>query len=101
MVDNGTLQQLKRRRDLLRARDQSRKDFRKIQIERSKLKKEIRELRNPSTTAFKKNLKKGIIIGGRSTLNYLDNLTRPVPVRRGQQKKPVRKAPTKKKRRKR
>ncbi len=78
-----TLAQLQSQRDSLRERN-------RIVGESKKLEREIRDLKNPKSVAFRKNLKSGLIKGGRATLKYLDDLTRPVPMRR---------APTKKKKR--
>jgi|TARA_Y100000310_G_scaffold97876_1_gene95547 hypothetical protein len=46
-------------------------------IKRESLEKELRELKNPGTTAFKKNLRRGLITGGKKTLRFLDEITRP------------------------
>ncbi len=92
----ATLQELKRRRDILRARDEARREMKKIGEDRKRLQREIRDLKNPTTTAFKRMLRKGIMAGGRGTLKLLDDLTKPTILR-----KPVRKKPVKRKIRKR
>ncbi len=81
------LTKLKRERDKLKAKLASQKDFAKIQRERKELMKEIAALKNPRSTAFRKNVKRGLIKGGRSTLKYLDDITRPVPMRKRRRKK--------------
>lgn len=86
-----TLKQLKRQRDMFRARRESQKEIAKIGRERKDLQREIKALKNPKSASFKKNLKRGLRIGAKSTLRLFDDLTRPVPNRR----------PVKKKRRKR
>ena len=98
----ATLEELKRRRDVLQARDQSRREIKKIGEDRKKLQREIKDLKNPRTTAFKKMLSKGVMAGGRGTLKLLDDLTRPTPVRRKSPKKRKsikRKSPKKRRRR--
>ncbi len=101
----ATLEELKRRRDVLQARDQSRREIKKIGEDRKRLQREIKDLKNPRTTAFKKMLSKGVMAGGRGTLKLLDDLTRPTPVRRkttkrkSPKKSPKRKSPKKRRRR--
>lgn len=92
----ATNEQLEREVRRLRAIKESKQDFMKLQRERNNLRKEIKSLRNPNTHMFKKNLKIGLIRGGKETLKFLDNITRPVPVKR----KPMKKK-TKQKRRRR
>ena len=82
-----TIAQLKRERDKLKAKLASqKKDFPKLQRERNQLMQEIKALKNPKSTTFKKFLKKSLIKGGRVTLKYLDDITRPVPQRKRKKK---------------
>ncbi len=97
----ATLEQLKRRRSILKARDEARRDMKKIGLERKKLKKEITELKNPRTTAFRKNLKHGLVHGGKGTLQFLDYITRPVPIKKRTSVKRSIKSYAKRRRRKR
>jgi len=81
-----TLQELQKQRDLLRRKRQteleSKRDMLRIQREREELKREIRDLKNPRTSAFKRNLGRGIRTGGRATLRFLDRITEPTPAQR-------------------
>jgi len=87
----ATLEELRRRKAQLLAKEQIRRDFMNIQRERDMLKKEIKELKNPRTERFKRNLSKGLSIGGRATFRFLDNITRPAPIRRPMKKSVKRK----------
>ena len=82
-----TLAQLQAQRNALVAKASALKKVEMVSQENKKLQKEIRELKNPGTTAFKKNIKSGMIKGGRATLRYLDDITRPVPMRRLKKRK--------------
>jgi len=89
-----TIAQLKRRRKAielknkaLRERNAARRALFNAQKDKEDLRQEIKTLKNPRTVAFKKNLKRGITTGGRTTLKFLDDLTRPVPVRKRTVKK--------------
>lgn len=84
-----TLQELKRERARLEIVRKSKIEMAKIQAERKKLKKEIEDLKNPKTKAFKTNVKKGLFMGGRGlgymsakAFNILEKATRPEPRRR-------------------
>ena len=82
-----TLQQLRREKAKLQAKLSSQRDYVKIQSERNALKKEIKAMKNPGSTRFKKFLRKNLISAGRSTLKIIDDTTRPVPMRRKPMKK--------------
>lgn len=56
---------------------------------------EIKALKNPRTVAFKRNLRRGLTTGGKGILDYLDKVTRPVPVKRA----PVRRKSVKRRKR--
>lgn len=87
-----TLEELKRENAKLRARESSRQDMRRIQRERQQLVEENKDLRNPRSTAFKKNLGRAIRRGGSATLRFIDKQTRPIPIA------PTKTKPRKKKR---
>ena len=93
----ATLEELKRRKDVLQARAEARREMEQVARDRKKLQKEIKDLRNPRTTAFRKMLKKGVMAGGRGTLKLLDDLTRPTILRKPAKRKPVKRKPTKRK----
>ena len=56
-----TIKQLKKQKAVLQAREEARK-------ERVRLMQEIKALRNPRTVAFKQNLKRGLVTGGRGCI---------------------------------
>ncbi len=102
----ATLQELQRRRDVLQARAESKREIEQVGRERKKLQEEIKALKNPRTAAFKKNLRKGLILGGRGALKFLDEITRPTVIKRKPAKRKVvrrktikRKSPKKRRRR--
>ena len=88
----ATLKEMRKQRNIL-------KDKFRIEQERNRLQKEIKALKNPKTAIFKKNLKKGLIYGGRKTLKFLDDITKPTILRQPVRKKPVRRKSPKKRRR--
>ncbi len=77
----ATLEELKKQRRSLQIRRDHEKAISQIQREKQQLTKEIKELRNPATQTFKRNVGRGLVTGGRATLRWLDRVTRPVPVR--------------------
>ena len=87
----ATLKELRRIKSQLLAKEQSRMELMKIQRERDMLKKQIKELQNPNTERFKRNLSRGLLKGGRATFRFLDNITRPAPIRRPMKKSVKRK----------
>lgn len=96
----ATLQELERRRDVLRAKAEAKREIKQAGRDRKKLQKEIKDLKNPRTTIFKKNLKKGLIFGGKKTLQFLDDITKPTVIRKPvKRKSPKRKSPKKRRRR--
>lgn len=56
----ATIEQLKREVQMLRAKQSNLEDLRKIQKERVMLQREIKQLKNPRSIAFKKTLNEGI-----------------------------------------
>lgn len=62
----NTLEELKRENQRLKNRVQS-----------QRLMQENMELRNPKTTAFKKNILRGLKSGGKVTMGFLDSITKP------------------------
>lgn len=54
---------------------------------RMELEQELKSLKNPHSQAFKSNLQRGLLFGGRKTLQFLDKITRPEPVRRSPSRK--------------
>jgi len=83
----ATTEQLKREIERLKNRQQSKADIKKIGRERKALVQEIVDLRNPKTTVFKKNLAKGVRVGGRGLLKFLDNITEPAPIQKRKKKR--------------
>ena len=79
----------------LRQRNAAKRFLFEAQRERERLRQEIKTLRNPRTVVFKQNLKRGLITGGKGVLDYLDKVTRPVPVKRA----PIRRKPVKRRKR--
>ena len=77
-----TLEELQRQKRRLQIKREHQGAISRIQREKQQLKKEIKELKNPATQAFKRNVSRGLRTGGRATLNWLDRATRPVPVRK-------------------
>ena len=61
-----------RKSRVIRTKQESGSDLRRIQEERKRLESEIKSLRNPRSAAFKKNLKKGLMKGGRGLMNFLE-----------------------------
>jgi len=60
-----------RKEKILKARRESAKEIRLTGEKRKMLEKEIKELKNPQSQAFKKNLKSGLIKGGKGIFNFL------------------------------
>jgi|TARA_Y100000310_G_scaffold312242_1_gene359355 hypothetical protein len=92
----ASLEQLRREKQKLLNQAQARREIAQIGRERNQLKKEVRDLRNPKTAVFKRNLSSGLRAGGRATFRFLDRITEPAPVRR----RTIKKSPIRRKRRK-
>jgi hypothetical protein len=73
----NTLEELKRENQRLKNRVQSQREIEEIGRERQRLMQENMELRNPKTTAFKKNILRGLKSGGKVTMGFLDSITKP------------------------
>ena len=52
----------------------SKKEITQIGEERKRLMKEIKELKSPKSSAFKRNLKRGMMTSGKKTFGFLSNV---------------------------
>ena len=84
----ATIEQIRKRKKLLemknkalRQRNAAKRALFEARKEKERLRQEVKTLRNPRTVAFQQNLKRGLMSGGKGIMNYLDQVTRPVPVR--------------------
>ena len=78
--------QLKKQRNLLLGKKKALQQRDCIAREKKQLEKEIKELRNPRSSAFRSNLKRGLAGGakytGKKVWSFLDEITRPAPIRK-------------------
>jgi len=72
-----TLEELKRENEKLKNKVRNQREMEEIGRERQRLMIENMELRNPKTTAFKKNILHGLKSSGKVTMGFLNSLTKP------------------------
>lgn len=72
-----TNEELRREIAELKKNQQKMKENAALRKQKQSLMREVKDLKNPRTSAFKSNLKKGLKTGGKSTLHFLDVITRP------------------------
>lgn len=63
-----------RKEQRLRNFAESKREIKDIGREKKTLEGELKRLRNPKSTAFKRNVRRGIISGGKKTFNFLVNV---------------------------
>jgi len=89
----ATLEELRRERDRLRNKRQSKQEIRAIGFERAKLKTEIRELKTPRRTAFKRAVGRGVRSTARGAGSFIEGLIAPSPpiktVKRSRRRKKI------------
>lgn len=81
------------KRRKLRNRAESGRDLKRIQEERKRLERELKNLKNPRSAEFKRNLRRGAMKTGKGLMNFLESVAETEQPRK---KQPVRRKPVKK-----
>ncbi len=86
-------QENERKQQALKNREAAQREYNQIAAERKRLEQEIKSLKNPRSTAFKKVVKKGLRKTGSGLMNFLEAAAES---QSPQRRKPTKRSPTKK-----